>query len=234
MNMRARPAAAPSHLHCLNSVCRNLEKEISFDFGPDAEFSYLYSQCYELSTSEYVQTPTLGVKNMFQIKANTKSLHLSSGVLGTSTGCARSTEYPKNPSLVDLKLTWGESCSIFLEVFSFLRFFVSSSFPCLCRTWGKWAGPEDNIYAVMKYEHGTGCWQGPNRSTTVSPTLWRFLAMEKFLNGSVATSSLISGEVNVWKQDGGDVDLRAQPLRVPHGVHHPSSLPGAPEPGLHS
>lgn len=117
MNMRARPAAATSHLHCLNSVCRNLEKEISFDFGPDAEFSYLYSQCYELSTSEYVQTPTLGVKNMFQIKANTKSLHLSSGVLGTSTGCARSTEYPKNPSLVDLKLTWGESCSIFLESF---------------------------------------------------------------------------------------------------------------------
>lgn len=35
-------------------VPRNLEKEISFDFGPNAEFAYLYSQCYELSTSEYV------------------------------------------------------------------------------------------------------------------------------------------------------------------------------------
>lgn len=34
--------------------CRNLEKEIGFDFGPSAEFAYLYSQCYELSTSEYV------------------------------------------------------------------------------------------------------------------------------------------------------------------------------------
>jgi hypothetical protein len=35
-------------------ICRNLEKEIGFDFGPSAEFAYLYSQCYELSTSEYV------------------------------------------------------------------------------------------------------------------------------------------------------------------------------------
>lgn len=37
---------APSH--------RNLEKEISFDFGTSAEFSYLYDQCYEMNTSEYV------------------------------------------------------------------------------------------------------------------------------------------------------------------------------------
>lgn len=37
-----------------------------------------------------------------------------------------------------------------------------------CRSWGKWTGPEDNVYSLMKYEHGTGCWQGPNRSTTVS------------------------------------------------------------------
>uniref|UniRef100_A0A8B9HM89 Glucosidase 2 subunit beta n=1 Tax=Astyanax mexicanus TaxID=7994 RepID=A0A8B9HM89_ASTMX len=37
-------------------------------------------------------------------------------------------------------------------------------------TWGTWAGPESNKYLVMKYEHGTGCWQGPNRSTTVKLT----------------------------------------------------------------
>uniref|UniRef100_A0AAR2J4U9 Glucosidase 2 subunit beta n=1 Tax=Pygocentrus nattereri TaxID=42514 RepID=A0AAR2J4U9_PYGNA len=37
-------------------------------------------------------------------------------------------------------------------------------------TWGTWAGPEDNKYLLMKYEHGTGCWQGPNRSTTVKLT----------------------------------------------------------------
>uniref|UniRef100_A0A8D3E883 Glucosidase 2 subunit beta n=1 Tax=Scophthalmus maximus TaxID=52904 RepID=A0A8D3E883_SCOMX len=37
-------------------------------------------------------------------------------------------------------------------------------------TWGKWAGPEENVYSMMKYEHGTGCWQGPNRSTTVKLT----------------------------------------------------------------
>lgn len=34
---------------------RNLEKEISFDFGTSAEFSYLYNQCYEMTTSEYVR-----------------------------------------------------------------------------------------------------------------------------------------------------------------------------------
>uniref|UniRef100_A0A671V494 Glucosidase 2 subunit beta n=1 Tax=Sparus aurata TaxID=8175 RepID=A0A671V494_SPAAU len=37
-------------------------------------------------------------------------------------------------------------------------------------SWGKWTGPEDNVYSLMKYEHGTGCWQGPNRSTTVKLT----------------------------------------------------------------
>lgn len=33
---------------------RNLEQEISFDFGPNGEFAYLYSQCYELTTNECV------------------------------------------------------------------------------------------------------------------------------------------------------------------------------------
>uniref|UniRef100_A0A9J7X2B4 Glucosidase 2 subunit beta n=1 Tax=Cyprinus carpio carpio TaxID=630221 RepID=A0A9J7X2B4_CYPCA len=71
----------------------NIEKELSFDFGPDAEFTYMYSQCYELSTNAHVP-----------------------------------------------------------------------------RIWGSWSGPENNKYLVMKYEHGTGCWQGPNRSTTVKLT----------------------------------------------------------------
>lgn len=38
----------------LSSPHRNLEKEISFDFGSSAEFSYMYDQCYEMTTSEYV------------------------------------------------------------------------------------------------------------------------------------------------------------------------------------
>ncbi|XP_064499919.1 glucosidase 2 subunit beta, partial [Pseudopipra pipra] len=33
---------------------RSLEQELGFDFGSEGEFSYLYNQCYELSTSEYV------------------------------------------------------------------------------------------------------------------------------------------------------------------------------------
>lgn len=38
--------------------CRNLEQEISFDFGPDGEFAYLYKQCYELTTNECVSPST--------------------------------------------------------------------------------------------------------------------------------------------------------------------------------
>uniref|UniRef100_A0A665V058 Glucosidase 2 subunit beta n=1 Tax=Echeneis naucrates TaxID=173247 RepID=A0A665V058_ECHNA len=92
----------------------NLEKEISFDFGPNSEFAYLYSQCYELTTSEYIYR---------LCPFNRVSQKPKYGGSETNLG-----------------------------------------------TWGKWAGPEDNIYSVMKYEHGTGCWQGPNRSTTVKLT----------------------------------------------------------------
>lgn len=37
-------------------------------------------------------------------------------VLGTSTDSVHSTEYPRNPSMVDLKLTWGRSnmCLLFV------------------------------------------------------------------------------------------------------------------------
>uniref|UniRef100_A0A3B3ZCG7 Glucosidase 2 subunit beta n=1 Tax=Periophthalmus magnuspinnatus TaxID=409849 RepID=A0A3B3ZCG7_9GOBI len=93
---------------------RNIEKEISFDFGPSAEFGYMYSQCYELTTGEYVYK---------LCPFNRVSQKPKFGGSETNLG-----------------------------------------------TWGKWAGPEDNIYSVMKYEHGTGCWQGPNRSTTVKLT----------------------------------------------------------------
>lgn len=93
---------------------KNLEKEISFDFGPGVEFAYLYGQCYELTTSEYIYR---------LCPFNRVSQKPKYGGSETNLG-----------------------------------------------TWGKWAGPEDDVYAVMKYEHGTGCWQGPNRSTTVKLT----------------------------------------------------------------
>ncbi|KAM4598711.1 glucosidase 2 subunit beta isoform 3-T3 [Polymixia lowei] len=93
---------------------KNLEKEISFDFGPSAEFAYLYSQCYELSTSEYIYR---------LCPFNRVSQKPKFGGSETNLG-----------------------------------------------TWGAWAGPEGSVYSMMKYEHGTGCWQGPNRSTTVKLT----------------------------------------------------------------
>lgn len=93
---------------------KSLEKEISFDFGPSAEFAYLYSQCYELSTSEYIYR---------LCPFNRVSQKPKYGGSETNLG-----------------------------------------------SWGSWAGPEGDIYSIMKYDHGTGCWQGPNRSTTVKLT----------------------------------------------------------------
>lgn len=98
----------------MDDQIRNIEKELSFDFGPDAEFTYLYSQCYELSTSEYIYR---------LCPFNRVSQKPKYGGSETNLG-----------------------------------------------TWGSWSGPENNKYLVMKYEHGTGCWQGPNRSTTVKLT----------------------------------------------------------------
>ncbi|XP_061761075.1 glucosidase 2 subunit beta isoform X1 [Nerophis ophidion] len=95
----------------LDDQMKNLEKETSSDFGPNAEFAYLYNQCYELPTSEYV--------------------------------------YRLCPfSRVSQKPKYGGS-------------------ETSLGTWGQWDGPEGNIYSVMKYDHGMGCWQGPNRSTMV-------------------------------------------------------------------
>ncbi|XP_074990289.1 glucosidase 2 subunit beta isoform X1 [Calonectris borealis] len=90
---------------------RALEQELAFDFGPQGEFSYLYSQCYELGTSEYIYR-LCPFKRVSQ-----KPKH---GGAETNLG-----------------------------------------------TWGAWAGPEHDRFSAMKYEHGTGCWQGPNRATTV-------------------------------------------------------------------
>lgn len=108
---RSRFEEAERSLKDLEESLRDLEQEISFDFGPQGEFAYLYSQCYELTTNEYV--------------------------------------YRLCPfKLVSQKPKLGGS-------------------PTSLGTWGSWAGPEHDKFSAMKYEQGTGCWQGPNRSTTV-------------------------------------------------------------------
>ncbi|KAK1342740.1 hypothetical protein QTO34_015506 [Cnephaeus nilssonii] len=103
---------AERSLRDMEEAIRNLEQEISFDFGPDGEFAYLYKQCYELTTNEYVY-------RLCPFK------HVS--------------QQPK----------------------------LGGGSPTNLGTWGSWAGPEHDKFSSMKYEQGTGCWQGPNRSTTV-------------------------------------------------------------------
>ncbi|XP_019731363.1 glucosidase 2 subunit beta isoform X1 [Hippocampus comes] len=95
----------------LDDQLKSLEKETSSDFGPSAEFAYLYNQCYDLPTSEYIY-------RLCPFKQVTQKPKM--GGSETSLG-----------------------------------------------TWGHWDGPEGNVYTVMKYENGLGCWQGPNRATTV-------------------------------------------------------------------
>ncbi|KAM9310932.1 glucosidase 2 subunit beta [Gastrophryne carolinensis] len=102
---------ASKSLRETEETIRSLEKEISLDFGALGEYSYLYGQCYDLTTSEYVYR--LCPFN-------------------------RVTQKPKNG---------GSETNL--------------------GSWGSWAGPENDKFSVMKYEQGTGCWQGPNRSTQV-------------------------------------------------------------------
>ncbi|XP_073443549.1 glucosidase 2 subunit beta [Dendrobates tinctorius] len=102
---------AEKSLREIEDTIRNLEKEISLNFGSHGEFSYLYGQCYELSTSEYIYR---------------------------LCPFSRVTQKPK---------VGGSETNL--------------------GSWGFWSGPEDDRFSTMKYEQGTACWQGPNRSTQV-------------------------------------------------------------------
>ncbi|XP_075062799.1 glucosidase 2 subunit beta [Mixophyes fleayi] len=102
---------AEKSLREIEDTIRSLEKEISLDFGAHGEFSYLYGQCYDLSTSEYVYR--LCPFN-------------------------RVTQKPK---------AGGSETNLGI--------------------WASWAGPEHDKFGIMKYDQGTTCWQGPNRSTQV-------------------------------------------------------------------
>lgn len=109
--------------------------------------------------------------------------------------------------------------------------FLYSSSHVPCRVWGKWAGPENDIYSLMKYEHGTGCWQGPNRATTVSPSFsclphYCFFLLDRT---HIIKRLCLPGLSNLWERDRCDIHLRAQSLWVPDGVHHPSYLQGTPQ-----
>lgn len=118
-----------------------------------------------------------------------------------STSYVHLTECPRNQSLVDQKPAWGKTASGVFNC-SHSRLTYSARLILFCRAWGKWAGPADNIYSVMKYEHGTGCWQGPNRATTVSlindqvflSTRFHCPGIKPFWGGGVSQVSLICGK----------------------------------------
>ncbi|XP_032906629.1 glucosidase 2 subunit beta isoform X2 [Amblyraja radiata] len=95
----------------VESSIGSIEKELLVDFGPDGEYAYMFDQCYEMTTNEYVY------KLCPFNKVAQKPKH---GGSETNLG-----------------------------------------------VWSSWAGPENNKFSFMKYDHGTGCWQGPNRSTMV-------------------------------------------------------------------
>lgn len=211
----------------LHFVCRNLEKEISFDFGTSAEFSYLYNQCYEMTTSEYVHSLTLRGKKCLYTPSffyNTKFImFLQVHIQALSV----------QQSIPETKVWWIRNepgVRELLAVFCLVMFarcsslYSSSHGPC--RSWGKWAGPENDIYSVMKYEHGTGCWQGPNRATTVSPgfTLLSHYCCFFSDKAHLIERLCLSGLSHLWERDRCDIHLRAQSLWVPDGVHHPSYL----------
>jgi hypothetical protein len=64
---------------------------------------------------------------------------------------------------------WGEWLEICCTSPAPSHPLAATEHPCsLPSTWGSWAGPDHDKFSAMKYEQGTGCWQGPNRSTTVS------------------------------------------------------------------
>lgn len=81
------------------------------------------------------------------------------------------------------------------------------------RSWGTWSGPENNKYLVMKYEHGTGCWQGPNRSTTVSGGVFHYLHCVIHTGRFSAKVWLcVSGEADLWEGGRGDLHFGAESL----------------------
>ncbi|XP_078285450.1 glucosidase 2 subunit beta [Rhinoraja longicauda] len=102
---------AEKSLKEVESSIGSIEKELLVDFGPDGEYAYMFDQCYEMATNEYV----------YKLCPFNKVA-----------------QKPKNG---------GSETNL--------------------GVWSSWAGPEDNKFSIMKYDHGTGCWQGPNRSTMV-------------------------------------------------------------------
>lgn len=102
------------------------------------------------------------------------------------------------------------------------------STPLSHSTWGSWAGPDHDKFSAMKYEQGTGCWQGPNRSTTVSARRLGEVEWGRGLQSPPEPHLPTLGAPAVWEGDSGDQHHRAQPLRVPHGADDASCLPRAP------
>lgn len=105
----------------LHLLFRNIEKEISFDFGTESEFSYLYNQCYEMTTSEYVHAviilnnPVCVCVMCYCGNASVKFSLVKDLVdlffTGMSTSYVHLTECPRNQSMVDQKLAWGKRTS---------------------------------------------------------------------------------------------------------------------------
>ena len=96
--------------------------------------------------------------------------------VSTRTSCVHSTEPPREANMEDQKLVLGtlNLCACRRPVSLCPRLAAESRllwglFPFLpFRKWGRWDGPEENRFSVMKFDRGQNCWNGPDRSVRVS------------------------------------------------------------------
>lgn len=153
-----------------------------------------------------------------------------------STSCVHLTECPRNQSLEDQKPAWGRRTSGVVGQF-------------LAAPVHAWLPPPVSSFHVERGVNGPGLqtastlWWSSNMEWDVGKAPAEPPRSVRLMSSSVCPRHFtgqeltrwgggVSGVVNLWDGDGGDVHVGAQPLRVLNGVHHPSRLPGAAEPWL--
>lgn len=153
---------------------------------------------------------------------------------GMSTSYVHLTECPRNQSMVDQTLAWGKRTSRVLSTFLAASIHVWLIPPVSPFSVERGVnGPDQQITSTLRWS--TNMEQDAGRAPTEPPR--SVLLMTSFFCPHYSTAQEVNrwglpGVFNLWEGDSCDVHVRAQPLRVLNGVHHPGCLPGAAEPWL--